>query len=50
MLFLQNGPSKPNMASASSTFSTYIANKNKKTSAITVAKGSKRKAHTPTVV
>ncbi|XP_045158983.2 RNA exonuclease 1 homolog [Mercenaria mercenaria] len=43
------GPSKPNLASASATFSTYIANKNKKTTAVTVAKGSKRKAHTPTV-
>lgn len=44
-----SGSTKSNLASASATFTEYIANKNKKTSAITVAKGSKRKAHTPTV-
>lgn len=40
---------RPNIAGASAAFSQYMSSKTKKTTAITVTKGAKRKAHTPTV-
>ena len=54
-LFSWQAPSTKNsIAGASANFSNYLANKNKspqkKTTAITVTKGQKRKAHNPTVV
>lgn len=45
-----SGSSSSTLASAAVTFTTYMANKNKKTAAVTATKGVKRKAHTPTVV
>ena len=44
------GPPKHSLSSASAAVNSYLANKNKKTTAITAAKGNKRLAHTPTIV